>query len=313
MKKNLFFALLCFISINVLGQIQTSTSQDCSIFTDYTKTGFKKRKKVKANTPIILRGSFPNIANYYEIEYKNEIYYIDSNNIDSNGLDTYHKKIENKLKRDEFIKDSIQAVKEKIEREEMVKRKAVFDSINAIRKVLLDSLEYDLFLRKGALLHVVEQKVDSMVKNGCPIKIRYCNVGNPNSAGGVDLGIRFKNISKNTIKYISITGYVINAVKDRVHCTIRNYSSTTVRGVGPIESEENAVYEWENLWYNRTIDWFVPTQIKIEYMNGKVSIMNQTKIKASIDAPDYDELVKKIINDYDAKHDKEVKRIKDLI
>lgn len=56
-----------------------------------------------------------------------------------------------------------------------------------------------------------------------------------NAFDGVTPTICFRNNSNKTIKYVTFTMVPTNAVGDRVSCTIRGYSATTARLVGPIE------------------------------------------------------------------------------
>lgn len=55
-----------------------------------------------------------------------------------------------------------------------------------------------------------------------------------NSANGVTPTICFRNNSGKTIKYVTFTLVPMNAVGDKVSCSIRGYSATQARLVGPI-------------------------------------------------------------------------------
>lgn len=139
-----------------------------------------------------------------------------------------------------------------------------------------------------AYVVALKNTLDSLNRVGIPILIQKLNISTPNSAGGVSLILSIVNIKQGKIiKYISITGHVVNAVNDRCYCLVRRYSTTTGRGVGPIDYLESANYEFENLWYNSTIDGFIPESIKIQYMDNKIVIIDRAKINKIINLPDY--------------------------
>ena len=102
------------------------------------------------------------------------------------------------------------------------------------------------------------------------IQLLSVKTDEPNSAGGVNLHIIWKNTSDKTVKYAHFTCDLYNAVDDKVADTItRNYSQTgTV--TGPIEP--GAVYGknylWENFWWNNTGRYAKITKIRLEYMDG---------------------------------------------
>lgn len=105
-------------------------------------------------------------------------------------------------------------------------------------------------------------------------------VSEPNSAGGIDLYIKWKNVSDKTIKYITFTADLYNAVDDVVSCTIRNRCSFRGQVTGPIEP--GTVYGdneyWDCAWYNNTGKYTKITEIEIEYMDGTKIEIPQTKI-----------------------------------
>lgn len=126
------------------------------------------------------------------------------------------------------------------------------------------------------------------------ITIAGVNVSKPNSAGGCNVTIAFKNTSKKEIKYIYYTVTPYNGVKDVVCCDIRDYSSTLLQKTGPIEPgyanyvEDwgyNSDYyvtvsgRWSNVWYNYGIKYIKLNKIKIEYMDGSILIINEDLVK----------------------------------
>jgi len=94
----------------------------------------------------------------------------------------------------------------------------------------------------------------------------------PNSAGGVDLYIGFKNRTDKVIKYISFDVQAINAVGDPATCEIRGYSVFSGRATGPYKKGEGLAGTssgyWENAWYNWGIDRVILKTVDIQYMDG---------------------------------------------
>lgn len=87
-------------------------------------------------------------------------------------------------------------------------------------------------------------------------------------------GIRFRitNPTKKTIKYISFTVRGYNPVNDPVRAKDGNYSYT-LRGVGPMAPEESATYEWDYIWFTDIVKSAKITSIKIQYMDGTIKLI----------------------------------------
>lgn len=104
------------------------------------------------------------------------------------------------------------------------------------------------------------------------IKITKLSHSSPNSAGGVDLFIGYKNMSDNIIKYCSFTITPYNAVGDIVYSRIGNTSTVIARDEGPHSKGEgiagNYNWYWQNEWYAWNINTLVLDEIFIEYMDG---------------------------------------------
>lgn len=92
----------------------------------------------------------------------------------------------------------------------------------------------------------------------------------PNSFGGVDAHIVWKNTSDKTIKYITFELVPYNAVGDIVACDIRGFRRAGGTVTGPIKPGQTYGYGyyWDCMWYNNTIKKIVLTEIDIEYMDG---------------------------------------------
>lgn len=112
------------------------------------------------------------------------------------------------------------------------------------------------------------------------IQLISVRTDSPNSAGGVNLHIKWKNTSDKTIKYAYFTCDLYNAVDDRVPDTITNGYSFTGKVTGPINP--GVIYGdsvlWENAWWNNSGRYAKITKIKIEYMDGTKVEIPQSQI-----------------------------------
>ena len=109
-------------------------------------------------------------------------------------------------------------------------------------------------------------------KNSIEI-IKYYT-SSPNSVGGVDCNIIWKNLSEKTVKYVRFTVVPYNEVNDRVkgEYDYNGNGEKTVEVTGPVKSKQingNGTY-WDCLWYNWTIDYMLITGIEIEYLDGSI-------------------------------------------
>lgn len=110
------------------------------------------------------------------------------------------------------------------------------------------------------------------------IKITSAWLDSPNSAGGVDANVYYKNLSDKTIKYLTWVGHPINAVGDRVNCEIRGYDDFRGRDTGPIKPGHSGGGCWSCAWYNYTAKKLVITEIVIEYMDGSSMLIGYDEI-----------------------------------
>lgn len=109
----------------------------------------------------------------------------------------------------------------------------------------------------------------------------------PNSAGGVDCNVIWKNLSSKTVKYAYFTVKPYNAVNDPVKSEISSSlyddGTITLKVTGPVRANSIDGYNtyWECMWYNSTIDYMKITGIEIEYMDGtKISTSDQKIIES---------------------------------
>ena len=99
------------------------------------------------------------------------------------------------------------------------------------------------------------------------------NVGwhtGPNSAGGVDVGIDFKNSdSTKTIKYAVFVVTAYNSVGDEAPCSINGNATRRLKFTGPLApGQYSGGNYWQTAWYNYSINTVSLKAVEIEYMDG---------------------------------------------
>lgn len=105
---------------------------------------------------------------------------------------------------------------------------------------------------------------------GLPIIVTSVRPSLPNSAGGVDVHIRFVNTSSETIKYARFTVEPYNAVGDIAPSQIGRRTSVQLRETGPIHpGQANGTGYWRNTWYNPSIRCVIITGIEVTYMDDR--------------------------------------------
>lgn len=106
-----------------------------------------------------------------------------------------------------------------------------------------------------------------------------CHVSPPNTAGGIDVEMSFKNLSDKTIKYITWGGYFINAVNDKIQNEVGD-DNIECKFTGPLKPDKAKSTYWENVFYNSTAKKLKIDYIEIQYMNGfKVEIEDNTFLR----------------------------------
>lgn len=302
--NKLLSILLLLCSIPVFGQIETTIEKDGYLLYDFNGKEYTKNKKIKEGTAITLLNESNSFPNFYIIRYKENLYTIKGNYINHTAIQLYQDSLLALKQKKEALaryNDSIRIAKQERRDKEIAIIKYRKDSIEKHRADSIKSIKRIFVL---AAYNEIEKTKKERVKQGMPIEIAYLDTNTPNSAGGTNLEFRLKNISTKRIKYISVTGYPINAVEDKCVCTIRGYSQCTRKGVGPIEPNEYASYTWENTWYNRTIDKYIPTSIIIQYMSGGSVTISGSKLKSIMQNRLLDEILKEVLEENDIDLDK---------
>ncbi|MEG1567078.1 MAG: hypothetical protein RR347_05295 [Anaerovoracaceae bacterium] len=103
------------------------------------------------------------------------------------------------------------------------------------------------------------------------IRVTKISKSSPNSAGGVDLFIGYKNMSDKVIKYATFSVVPYNKVGDKVYSEIGGESTINAEDVGPHKKGEglagNYNWYWENAWYSWSIATLKLERIYIRYMD----------------------------------------------
>lgn len=121
------------------------------------------------------------------------------------------------------------------------------------------------------IIETITPKIDSTEFYKDSIQIIKKYTSDPNSAGGVDLNIIWKNKSKRTIKYARFKVSAINAVDDEVYSEISVYDGPKwVTVTGPVKPNQVDGYGtyWSCVWYNHTIQKCKIRSVELEYMDG---------------------------------------------
>lgn len=129
---------------------------------------------------------------------------------------------------------------------------------------MMEKMKSDSIKNVQDSLKLIEAYKDS-------IQIIKKYVSEPNSAGGVDLNIIWKNKTNRVIKYASFEVGAINAVNDEVYSDISIYpGSKWVTVTGPVKPNQVHGYGtyWSCVWYNHTIKRCKIKSVRLEFMDG---------------------------------------------
>lgn len=171
---------------------------------------------------------------------------------------------------------------EKMTEKREAQRKA--DSIAQARKMFVedsirhvnDSIAAEIEKAKLERIKKQEEERKDAVKKS--VKITSAYLSSPNSAGGCDANVWYKNMSDKTIKYLVWTGYPINAVGDRVGCEIRGFQDYRGKDTGPIKPGHGGGGCWDCAWYNYSARKLILTGIEITYTDGSYFTIKEDEI-----------------------------------
>lgn len=140
------------------------------------------------------------------------------------------------------------------------------DSVDSVMKARADSIKESRRLKRIDLL-----------KHS--VRITTARLSSPNSAGGVDAIVYYKNLSNKTIKYFNWEGYAKNAVGDIVENEIGGREFFRGKDTGPIKHGKTGGGCWDCIIYNWTAKKLVITEVTIEYMDGTELKISENEIK----------------------------------
>jgi len=150
------------------------------------------------------------------------------------------------------------------------------DNLSTVNNII-DSLENLKYLRaERDSLEMVELR-----KKHKDILIDRILLTGPNSASGFNVYISLYNLSKKTIKYITLYVSPFNGVGDKISCTIRRRSQTKLEITGPLKtasiddikecdrsSQHIHWFFWETLWYNPSITCIELDKVIVQFMDN---------------------------------------------
>ena len=157
---------------------------------------------------------------------------------------------------------------EKIANEYNVSKEAIYGEVN---KLIYAKNTGEKTLEKPIVKKEIKKEKQEIEQIKSSIKVTKIWASTPNSAGGVDLYINWKNLSDKIIKYAYFTVIPYNSVNDIVNCTIRHYSRFNAQDEGPYskgQGTKGTEYYWENAWYNYSIKSVKLESVRIIYMDG---------------------------------------------
>ena len=130
--------------------------------------------------------------------------------------------------------------------------------------------------------------MEDFKNEGLPFMIVAMYTGTPNAVGGVDAYVIPRITTPKTIKYVSMTFSVYNAVGDEVFDSkwggefILNsigFNDFTGKVTGPLNIGDKVDWwKWDNAWYNSDIHCLKLRKVNVEYMDGGEETFKGEKI-----------------------------------
>lgn len=151
-------------------------------------------------------------------------------------------------------------------------KKSEIEKQDSIARVKREQFVRDSIMRDS----IAKTEHIDAVKNSIQLTSYYLHT--PNSAGGCDMTIKFRNISNKNIKYVVFNCKYYNAVDDVVYCDIRDYSVFSGQVTGPIKYNGTNwdCYHWDCPIYNWSARKMEIIDIEIDYMDGtELNISNE--------------------------------------
>ena len=124
----------------------------------------------------------------------------------------------------------------------------------------------EIIRQRDSLVNATLTKAKESLKDSIQIIKAYTST--PNSAGGVDLNIVWKNKTKRIVKYANFRVSAINAVGDEVYSELTHHGTAVVTGPIKPGSVNGYVTYWDCMWYNSQIRKCKVTSVELEFFDG---------------------------------------------
>lgn len=105
--------------------------------------------------------------------------------------------------------------------------------------------------------------------NGLYVSEKMMN--GPDSAGGIDIQVHFKNNTNKIIKYVKFTFIAFNAVGDSVSCRVTNQSEKVGEFTGPLNP---GAYSRSSLYYGKM--FYDPSIVRVKVKKAVIEFMDGT-------------------------------------
>lgn len=142
--------------------------------------------------------------------------------------------------------------------------------IQVEKNLSLEDRTGEIVFSSGSSTATLTVRQDSFYR---AVEITYAYLRDPNTVGGCDAVVAYSNLSDKTIKYFIWRGYALNAVGDKVMCTVRDSYYFAGKDTGPYEPGETLCGgKWSAMIYNYSARKLVIYEISIEYMDGSIIV-----------------------------------------
>lgn len=173
---------------------------------------------------------------------------------------------------DPQVKAIIAKEKKRIIDERLSREKREREERIAQQKALEEQEFEDLKLMDPAYIVVKKMKMDS--------------------AGGIEVSIKFTNCSSRRVKYVYFTGYFLNAVGDKCRNEIGGSTVWKYTGVGPVSRIPDTPNNYgshiksfhsDPPFYSKTARKLILSSVTIEYMDGQKTVLSGSELEDRVD------------------------------
>lgn len=124
---------------------------------------------------------------------------------------------------------------------------------------------------------VEKETKEAIIEKNLPIVVTHVSTSSPNSVGGVDCSIAFRNLSNQQLKYVTFEVLPINAVGDYVECEVKKRDWVNLKVTGPVSIDDPSppMHKWGACWYNSSIKKCKIVSINVVFMDGTQKKYNE--------------------------------------